>query len=1537
MLGSTISNPGVRPSTRFICNILASGLALVLCGALATSTALAQNTAPHARITAAVDNSRTVALAGNTHPLARAEFDQGAAPDSLAAERMLLLLSRSPDQQAELDKLLQDQQTPSSPNFHNWLTPSDFATKFGPAASDLQQVTAWLQAQGFTVANVGAGNMVIEFTGTAGQVRNAFHTQIHKYRVNGMDRWANASDPRIPAAFAPVVSGVVSLNDFPRQTSSRRLGTFTRDRDGTVTPAFTLTNGSNTHYYAMAPADFATIYNTNPLLTAGNNGAGQTIAIVGRTNIHLQDIADFRSMFGMGAGNTSVVIDGIDPGIVDGDETESLLDLEWSNAVAPGATIVLVSAQSTATTSGIDLAALHVLNNNMAGVMSLSYGNCERNLGNTGNQFIQSIFQQAAAQGITVVVSSGDSGSAGCDDQNLEYVATAGLAVNGLASTPYNVAVGGTDFNDLGTQTTYWKSTNDPTTLGSALSYIPETTWNETCAAVAGPGALSVCPQMPASGTPDPSLSLWSGSGGASSCTASTTSGTTVTCTSGTPKPAWQTGAGVPNDSVRDIPDVSLFAAGGSASHSFYVVCEADALPPGYQSCGNASGNFLGVGGTSASAPSFAAIVALAEQKSGTRLGNLNYQLYPLAAGSGASCPSTSATSTTGCIFNDVINGNNTVPCKAGTPNCSVTSGALTGVLIDSSNNPTYMAKAGFDLATGLGSVNATNLVNGIANAIKGFTPTTSALTLNGATAPVTAAHGASIAVGVTLTPASGGSVALEGTNSAFDSNPLVAGSAVWSSTLFPGGIYTVKAHYAGDGQHGASDSNGVPVTITPENSQTFLDLIRFDPKTGQVTSFNGNNVPYGSPYIMRMTVADTAATDPSATGVSSKCSDKTASCPTGTVTVTANGQPLDGGSYKLNILGVSEDLPIQLSPGSVTLAANYSGDPSYNANTATKSLTIVKAPTTLALTLPIPPYQYGVPASVVEAVSTTSNGAAPTGTFSATDNGVAPTYFSNTYFQTYPGNSSGYASLTAQSAYTPVSVGSHTLVVQYSGDPLYQTSSATPVVLNVVPAVMDYNYCSISPSLATNTMPVAISCYFGGQLAGPPTGTIAISDNGTPMTGTLTYQSGSGSAGTRAFISGSFNPTFSQTGGHSITAVYSGDTNYATVNTFGFLSVFDKVPPNFGTVYFTWNTVIPNFSFQVSAYVQSPDNALPAPTGTFTFYDNGQAINITPTYTTVGKLLNAVIQYAATSTGAHVLSATYSGDSIFATESIPGQNLSVVDKFPTTLSTSGYQATVNLPTPLTAYVSSPIGSYGPNMTGTVTFSEGGTPLAGTPQVTNTNGSLQALLNYTFTTLGTHNIAVQYSGDSSYAASQLATPTAISVVGPLVVQLQSKTLNVNYFGGVTSVPFSVANNTGNSMLVAITCTPDTTGATCTLDQNSPNISANYSQPVTATIAWPSVSGQTHPSSRPFGSMPLVFAGLFAGLAFTTRRKRALAIALLLASMILTMASCGGGGGGSTYTPPPGPPPVTSKTYNFTIKVTSGSYSDSQVYSVVVNK
>ncbi|MGH9434201.1 MAG: S53 family peptidase, partial [Terriglobia bacterium] len=481
----------------------------------------AQATRVPARVTQPVDAQKLVTLPGNTHPLARPEYDHGAAPDSLPLDHMLLVLERGPEQEAALRKLLDEQQVKSSPSHHQWLTPQQFGQQFGPADSDIQAVSDWLTSQGFQIDRVATGRVLIEFSGTAGLVRQAFHTEIHKYVVNGKPHWANASDPQIPAALAPVVAGVASLNNFPRRPLHRTMGTFSRSKaTGEVRPLFTYTSSGQT-FHALGPGDFATIYNVQPLWQAGTDGAGQTIAIVGQSDINIQDVRGFRKLFGLPANDPQFIVNGPDPGIVSGDESESDLDVEWAGAVARNATIDLVISESTETTAGIDLSALYIVDNNIAPVLSESYGGCEAFLGVAGNALYNALWEQAAAQGITVLIAAGDNGSAGCDGGPGQNAAQNGLAVSGFASTPFDVAVGGTDFDDASTSSQYWSGKNSPLSQTSALSDIPEITCNDSCAQ----SGLKGCTSVATNGQ-----DLAAGSGGPSTCGVLTGTDPNATC-----------------------------------------------------------------------------------------------------------------------------------------------------------------------------------------------------------------------------------------------------------------------------------------------------------------------------------------------------------------------------------------------------------------------------------------------------------------------------------------------------------------------------------------------------------------------------------------------------------------------------------------------------------------------------------------------------------------------------------------------------------------------------------------------------------------------------------------------------------------------------------------------------------------------------------------------------------------------------------------------------------------------------------------------
>jgi hypothetical protein len=942
---------------------MAAILALQL---LASFSVSAQTGNVPSRITREVNDAERVVLRGNTHPLARAEFDKGAAPDSMPMTRMLLLLQRSTEQQAALSQLMEEQLTVGSQNYHHWLTPQEFGQQFGPSDADVQAVTNWLTSQGFQVANVAAGRVAIEFSGTAGQVRQAFRTEIHKFVPKGEEHWANVSDPQIPAALAPVVAGIVSLHTFRKKPMVHRAGSFERSKDtGEVRPLF---SGSDTSgpFFAVGAQDFAKIYGVLPLWTAGNDGSGQTIAIVGRSNINMNDVTAYRSLFGISgaSGTFQVVLNGPDPGIFDpGEETEAILDTEVSGGVAKGAQILLVVSESTLTsgTDGVDLSVLYIVDNNLAPVMSESFSTCENSSTAGGNSFQNLVFEQAAAQGITASVGAGDHGSAECDGDSGNISATTGTTVNAVASTPFNVAVGGTDFDDATTQPNFWNPTN-ATGLLSAKGYIPEVPWNLSCAAAAKVGSLNTCTTARANGN-----DLVAGGGGPSAIYM---------------KPSFQNGL-TPVDGHRDLPDVSLFASVNSNSQSFYAICQADAVTA--NSCtGTGSFQFIGVGGTSAAAPAFAGIMAIINQVTGQRQGNANVVLYKLAAVPGASCNSTGQVSTppSTCAFNDVTKGNISVVCTGGSPNCSSTTAGTFGVLVVDPTKPTTTAPAwttgtGYDLATGLGTVNANNLAAQWPTITGGLTGTLTTVAPTTPPLPVPIAHGSSVSFTVIVTPAGAtGDVSLiatglpSGATLGLARQALVAGSSILSTNLLPGGSYQVTAHYAGDGTFAPSDATPpVTVHVAAEPSKTFMAIAT---PAGVATT-----VAYGSPYILRVDVTNSAAVS---------CSNNlppTIPCPTGLVTLT-DSIPNGGLSFpsaNLNNTGFFEDQNIQLVGGVHNLTASYGGDSSYAASGAAQTVTVTKALTAMSVTAVPASIASGGMVTLTATVVTNSNGAAPGGT----------------------------------------------------------------------------------------------------------------------------------------------------------------------------------------------------------------------------------------------------------------------------------------------------------------------------------------------------------------------------------------------------------------------------------------------------------------------------------------------------------------------------------------------------------------------------
>jgi hypothetical protein len=1009
------------PCVRFLLSVS------ILSSLLAVHASAQTANAPR-RITQPIDDKNLTVLKGNTHPMARQQFDRGAAPSGLAMDRMLLVLKHTDAQEKAVKDLIAGQQVQGSPQFHKWLTPQQFGEMFGPSDADLQTVTSWLESRGLQLNSVSNSKHFIEFSGTAAQVQSAFHTSIHRFNVNGKDHWANSTDPQIPAALASVVAGVKTLHNFTPKPALHRAGTFRRDAGTGRTqkidaePQFTFpTNCFADCNYGIGPTDFATIYNVSPLWQAGIDGTGQSIAIVQVSNIDIQDVRNFRKVFDLPPNDPEIILNGPDPGLVDA-EDEAAADVEWSGAVAKGAKIKLVVSSDTNTTAGTDLSALYIVDNNIAPILSESFGECELFLGTTENQFLNSLWQQAAAEGITVFVASGDSGSAGCDNPNTETAATRGLAVNGIASTPYDVAVGGTDFlaGPLGAFQ-FFSFTNDPKTQASALSYIPEIPWTDGC----GFPLLGLDP-----GNCDSLgfnlIDIIATGGGVSACTVS--NGQDVsTCTGGYPKPSWQTGVGVPADGKRDVPDVSLFAGNGFLQ-VFYIYCQADALPSN-PSCALDPGSttdFLGAGGTSFSAPNFAGIMALVNQKTQARQGNANFVLYKLAAGQDpTSCSSLGQSLPAAtCTFNDIQFGDNFVPCVPGTPNC-VTNGLPIG------GTSGYLATPGYDPASGLGSVNAANLVNNWKSIT--FTPTKTSLKLS----PSVITHGQPVGIDIAVAAKSGtptGQVALETNHKdpAGDFTLDPTGKIDTTTRLLPGGLSSVTARYGGDPLFSSSVSSSDTVFVLPEPSTTKLSLFTLTLKTGATPPFAGGS--YGSIVFVRADVAGR-----SGLGFAS-----------GKVNITDNNKPLPGNLFSLNSAGytLTPNSTNTFAIGSHTLRAEFLGDPSFIPSVA-KALTFVitKAPTTASAAVKPTVTVRNASVAISAAIATNSFGDQPTGTvtFLAADKSIG-----KLTLQGATDPATGQVSGTATLDTSKLPVGTIPITAVYSGDHNYNGSTSTAATLTI-------------------------------------------------------------------------------------------------------------------------------------------------------------------------------------------------------------------------------------------------------------------------------------------------------------------------------------------------------------------------------------------------------------------------------------------------------------------------------------------------------
>jgi hypothetical protein len=855
------------------------------------------------RITQAIQGGKVSALAGTVHPLARAEFDQGLVESSLVLHGMTLDFNRSAAQQAALNALLKAQQDPSSPSYHKWLTPEEFADSFGMSPADIAKATAWLESQGFTVNHVADSRNAITFTGTAALAEAAFHTQIHKYSVNGEMHFANATAVSLPSSLAATVTRIGGLNDFRLKPQYKRP---LAGQTSGAKPEFT-SGLSGGHF--IAPGDFAVIYDLNPLYTANYTGAGQTIGVIGQTDIVPADITAFRSAANLpaygstgGPTFTSYLIPGaMDPGLLNatGDVQEASLDLEWSGGVAKNANIVFVISGDVFTS--LQYAIANQINGLQIPILTLSYAGCESQQGTATIASLEASLQQANAQGQTVFNSSGDSGAAACDVSSTTTItsATQGLAVNYPASSAYVTGVGGSEFMGDGTAANpstgadqYWSANGSNDVLTSALSYIPEMVWNDTAFEIVNGGGLSA------------------GGGGASLLFS---------------KPSWQTGVpGIPSDGARDVPDVSLSA---SADHDPYLVCTQitlDSNPNTYvSSCANGfrisdpgykdDQGLVAYGGTSVSTPSFAGLMAVIEQKLGTPqgLGNINPPLYTLA----------SSSSTYASAFHDITTGNNMVPCTANTANCPSSGSGELG----------YSAGTGYDQASGLGSVDGSALATAFTTvAVKGGT------TVSIAANPSSPSTGPTVTLTATVAPNSGtasptGSVSFTIDGVFFTTVALTQGTAAATTSFSTGGPHTVLASYSGDDNFYVSSTTE---TINATATGTAASTTTLAPSPTSV-------VQNGSVTLTATVKSSTAGT------IAGEVGFAVGSAAVVSVPVTAGASGVGTATLTLSATAANG-----FAIGSNTVTATYYGDLLYAPSSGTAPMTVT-SPGSITMTVP--------------------------------------------------------------------------------------------------------------------------------------------------------------------------------------------------------------------------------------------------------------------------------------------------------------------------------------------------------------------------------------------------------------------------------------------------------------------------------------------------------------------------------------------------------------------------------------------------------
>ena len=1495
------------------------------------------------RLTQPINEKSLVSLRGTVHPLARAANDSGAAPDGMRLDRIQITLKHSDAQESALKQLISDLHKPGSASYHHWLTPDQFGQQFGPSDADLATLETWLQSHGFGSIKVNPGRQTLEVAGSVAQFREAFHTQIRKYTVKGETHFANATDPQIPAALAPVFGGFASLNNFHLNSHSKVTGKAAYDvKSGSAKPDWTVSSTYGTSF-VMSPGDFAVQYDLNPLYTAGTDGTGQTIAIVNESNIDLSLVNSFRTLFGLSANPPQVIIDGNDPGIdgmnnPDGPNYasgEAYLDVEWAGAVAPKATVDLVIAADTTLSSGLLLAAGHAIYGNIAPIISLSFGACEAEIGSE-NEYFSSLWEQAAAQGITVAVSTGDSGSANCDDPDTQDYAVNGAAISGFASTPYNVAVGGTDFY-------YSAYKQGETAILAQLG----TYWNTTATnSAAGVSIKGVIPEQ-----------AWNNSQYGSNILVSTTGETTIASGGGGPstlglvtgpylKPSWQTGNGVPADGARDIPDVSLFAASG-ANASYYPVCGSDGDCQPVSAGGSVQ--IEAVGGTSASTPAFAAMMALINQKYG-RQGQADFILYPLATQYPA-------------VFHDVVQGTNSVPCAQATTGCINVANPVIDIdnthegEIGKGTTPEYNATAGYDLATGLGSIDASQLVANWPNVT--FAGTTTTLTPSS----TTITHGQTITFSGAVTGGSTptGSVALM----ADSTEPLQAGQTLFELSngsfsgtynALPGGTYNIWGQYSGDGVNAASKSSLTQITVAPEASKVQFAVAN-NISEGQSALTPGEQVQYGTQLVL------TALPEPTSGAT-------TYGIPTGTITFTDSSSNLT--TVQVNANGeAAYNAP--LGVGAHSLAATYSGDDSYSKSSSTAvAVTVIKDTPTIGFTSTAqtgPTTFQGVgPIVFTVKMENGANGqveqnygeyfytpvAPPTGTVTVTGlpAGIPIDAALQSALDLGTGFPAGVGTITASS----IPAGKYTLKIAYPGDANYNAITGTETITVVGSSLLASTTTASSSSASTSTTAALnINSTVTGQTGkAAPTGTVTIGVAGYEIAqATLAASGGDVSTAAITFTSAALLP-----GANTFTVQYSGDSVYQPSSTT--VSITNGTGP--GTQGFALAATPVNItspgSSTASTVTVAPSDGF---TGTVAFtctVTPPSGVTDVPTCSAASAAVTGALSVNSTLTinsdtalpaGTYMLNILGTAGSLTANVSIPVvvsvpavpgfalTNTSITISTPGTTGTStitvtpsnGFTGAValtcsvaasTLNDPPTCSVSAPPAITGTNaVTATLTVTTAADTGAGTYTV-NVNGTSGAITQGTSVSVTVNSVTATPSFALSGVAITNVTP------GTPVTSTITVTPSGGFTGAVALSCAVTATPTGATELptCSVTTPPSITGTTAVIATLTVNSTAK-------TVA---ALENRLPRSLTVGGS-IAFASLFFFL-LPNRRRRMPAVLAVIAVAIFTGAMVGCGGGSTTAPNNPGNGGTTPGAYVITVTGTSGSLSETTQVNVSVN-